>query len=391
MVPHGETLRILYCSDTYPPQVNGVSVVTALSVAGMQARGWECAVVAPLYPKPYGRAFASDARDLAGVREHLRLPSVPFPPYPEIRMVAPLYGSVSEVMRKFRPHVVHCQTEFLVGRLGQIAAHRQNIPLMSSYHTDFGRYTEAYGVRALRPVLTRYLARFHRRSRRVLTPSAPAKGDLARLGIDHVEVWGRGVDTAQFNPRMRSDALREQLGIGDEFVFLHVGRLAAEKNVDLILEAYKIFRTRRPDFPSVLIVAGDGPAADRLRQRAGEGVIFLGNLERHLVLPLLYASAEAFVYSSETETLGLVVLEAMASGVPVVATPAGGVADNLRDNVNGLAFAARDAVAMAEAMQRIAEDSSFRRCLARGARAWAEARSWSAELDRLDAIYREVI
>jgi glycosyltransferase involved in cell wall biosynthesis len=211
------------------------------------------------------------------------------------------------------------------------------------------------------------------------------------LGIDHVEVWGRGVDTTQFNPRMRSDALREQLGIGDEFVFLHVGRLAAEKNVDLILEAYKIFRARRPDFPSVLIVAGDGPAADRLRKSAGEGVIFLGHLERRLVLPLLYASAEAFVYSSETETLGLVVLEAMASGVPVVATPAGGVADNLRDNVNGLAFAARDAVAMAEAMQRIAEDSSLRRCLARGARDWAEARSWTAELDRLDAIYREVI
>jgi glycosyltransferase involved in cell wall biosynthesis len=391
MISQGETPRILYCSDTYPPQVNGVSVVTALSVAGMQERGWECAVVAPQYPKPYGKAFASDARDLSAVREHLRLPSVPFPPYPEIRLVAPLYGSVLEVMRRFRPHVVHCQTEFLVGRLGQIAAAREKIPLMSSYHTDFSRYTEAYGVRALRPMLRNYLARFHRRSRRVLTPSEPAKGDLAQLGIDHVEVWGRGVDTAQFNPRMRSEPLREQLGIGDEFVFLHVGRLATEKNVDLILKAYEILRARRPHMRSVLVIAGDGPAADDLRRRAGVGVVFLGNLERRLVLPLLYASAEAFVYSSETETLGLVVLEAMASGVPVIATPAGGVADNLRDMRNGLAFPPGDAVAMADAMEQIADDESLRACLARGARTWALERSWSAELDRLDEVYREVI
>lgn len=391
MISQGETPRILYCSDTYPPQVNGVSVVTALSVAGMQERGWECAVVAPQYPKPYGKAFASDARDLSAVREHLRLPSVPFPPYPEIRLVAPLYGSVVEVIRRFRPHVVHCQTEFLVGRLGQIAAWRERLPLMSSYHTDFSRYTEAYGVRALRPILSNYLARFHRRSRRVLTPSEPAKRDLAWLGIDHVEVWGRGVDTAQFNPRMRSEPLRAQLGIGDEFVFLHVGRLAAEKNVDLILKAYEIFRTRRPDLHTVLIIAGDGPAADGLHARAGSGVIFLGNLERRLVLPLLYASAEAFVYSSETETLGLVVLEAMASGVPVIATPAGGVADNLRDMRNGLAFPAGDPVAMADAMDHIVEDQNLRGRLARGAREWAEERSWSAELDRLDDIYREVV
>jgi phosphatidylinositol alpha 1,6-mannosyltransferase len=383
--------RILYCTDTYPPQVNGVSVVTALSVAGMQARGWECAVVAPGYPKPYGTAFASDARDLSAVREHLRLPSVAFPPYPEIRMVAPLYGRVTDVIRRFKPHVIHCQTEFLVGRLGQIAGRHYNVRLVSSYHTDFSRYAEAYGVRALRRMLTSYIARFHRRSLRVLTPSEPAKSDLARMGVSHVEVWGRGVDTRQFNPGMRSGALREQLGIGDELVFLHVGRLAPEKNVELVLDAYKIFRDRRPDLATVLIIAGDGPSADGLRERAGAGVTFLGNLERRLVLPPLYASAEAFVYSSETETLGLVVLEAMASGLPVIATPAGGVADNLRDRANGLAFPAGDAEAMSAAMEEVAEDESLRKYLAAGARAWAEAHSWGAELDRLDAIYKEVI
>jgi len=392
-VKPGEKPRILYCTDTYPPQVNGVSVVTAVSVGGIQERGWECAVVAPQYPKPYGKAFASDAPGLAAVLRHVRMPSVKFPPYPDIRLVAPLYGRVAAAVREFRPHIVHCQTEFLVGRLGQIAASRHGVPIVSSYHTDFSKYTASYGLPWLRPMVSRYIGRFHRRSRRVYTPSAPASMDLARLGVDQVEVWGRGVDVKQFSPEMWSGALRQQLGLDDELLFLHVGRLAPEKNVELVLDAYRLFSERTPEVRSKLVIAGDGPSADSLRARAGEGpgVEFLGNLERRLVLPLLYASAEAFVYASETETLGLVVLEAMASGLPVIATPAGGVADNLRHEQNGLAFPAGDVEAMASAMARMAKDEHLRRRLGRGAREWAESKSWSAELDRLDASYREVI
>ncbi len=385
--------RILYCTDTYPPQVNGVSVVTAVSVAGMQERGFECAVVSPQYPKPYGKAFASDAPDLSAVRLHVKLPSVTFPPYPDIRLAAPMYGTISSAMKAFQPDLVHCQTEFMVGRLAQIAAARQGIPMVSSYHTDFSRYTEAYGIPRLRGMVSRYIGRFHRRSVRVYTPSEPAKQDLAALGVHNVEVWGRGVDTKQFKPGVRTSAIREQLGVNDTFMLLHVGRLAAEKNVELVLEAFRIFREAHTGLAASLVIAGDGPSAISLRERTGSGagVRFLGNLERRLVLPLLYASADAFVYASETETLGLVVLEAMASGVPVVATPEGGVADNLRDGVNGLSFPKGDARAMAAAIARLALDASLRQRLSAGARAWAEARSWNAELDRLDASYRDVL
>jgi glycosyltransferase involved in cell wall biosynthesis len=120
-------------------------------------------------------------------------------------------------------------------------------------------------------------------------------------------------------------------------------------------------------------------------------VWFCGNLDRQTVLPALYASADAFVFTSETETLGLVVLEAMASGLPVIAAPAGGVADNLRDEQNGLAFPPGDVTAMALAMHRVATRPALRAKLAEGARAWAEARSLKVELDRLDASYREVL
>lgn len=387
------SLRVLYCTDTYPPQVNGVSVVTALTVAGMQARGWECAVISPRYPKPYGEAFQSDARDLSAVRLHEKIPAVPCPPYPDIRLAAPLFGRVLRAVRAFRPHLVHCQTEFMIGRLGQMAAAREGIPSVSSYHTDFSRYTESYGVGFLRGAVSDYIGRFHRRSGRVYTPSDPARDDLARLGVHEVEVWGRSVDVEQFSPNMWSGALRERLGVDDDFVFLHVGRLAAEKNVELVIDAFRLFREAHSGFRAALVIAGDGPSAPVLRARARGvgGVHFLGNLERRFILPLLYASADAFVYASETETLGLVVLEAMASGIPVIATPAGGVADNLRHEVNGLAFPARDARAMAGAMTRLIADPPLRRRLAEGARRWALSKSWEIELDRLDESYREVV
>lgn len=383
--------RVLYCTDTYPPQVNGVSVVTAISVAGMQSRGWECAVVSPRYPKPYGVAFASDAPGLSAVRLHEKLPSVQLPGYSDIRLAAPLYARVRAAVHDFKPDLVHCQTEFVIGRLGQVAAARAGIPTVSSYHTDFSRYTESYGVGALRALVSRYIARFHRRSRRVYTPSETARDDLARIGVSNVEVWGRGVDTEQFAPTKWSGALREELDANADFILLLVSRLAPEKNSGLILEAYRQFRAANPDVRATLVIAGDGPSAEALVQRAGEGVQFLGNLERRLILPLLYASADCFVYASETETLGLVVLEAMSSGLPVIAAPAGGVAVNLRHEHNGLAFPAGDAAAMAEAMGRMARELPLRMRLAKNARAWAEARSWRAELERLDASYHEVL
>ena len=387
----GETPRVLFCTDTYPPQVNGVSVVTAISVAGLQARDWTVGVVSPRYPKPYGEAFAADAPDLSAVHTHLKLPSVPLPPYPEVRFAAPLYRRVMRAARDLRPHLIHCETEFVIGRLGQRVARALRVPSVSSYHTDFSRYTESYGVGWLRPLVSGWLAGFHQRSARVYTPSDPARQELHRMGVGAVEVWGRGTDVEQFHPAKRSVALRRQLGVDETVVFLHVGRMAAEKNVPLLLDAFGLFRAARPDVRASLLIAGDGPELASLRRRASGEVRFLGNMHRRDALPAVYASADAFVFASTTETLGLVVLEAMASGLPVLATPAGGVADNLRHDVNGLAFAADDAADLARHMARIADDVSLRRRLSAGARAWAESRSWDAELDRLDASYREVI
>lgn len=381
--------RLLVCTDTYPPQVNGVSVVTALSVSGLRDRGWDVAIVAPRYPAPRTHAFPAES-DSQGDGGTTAIPSAPLPGYPDIRLALPAEGHIASIIRKFRPDIVHSPTEFVLGRIAQRQALAAGLPAVSSYHTDFSRYTEAYGVGWLRPSVSRYLAEFHRRSRRVYTPSHVAKTDLADIGVNSVEVWGRGVDTQLFAPHRRSDALRAAYGGRDTFVLLHVGRMAAEKGVDRIIAAYQLARQSLPPGAIHLVIAGSGPKEDALRESAREGVTFLGNLDRGDVLPRLYASADAFLFASLTETLGLVVLEAMSSGLPVIAVPAGGVADHLRDGINGVTCAPSDAADMASAIVRLALDRRYARRLSAGARETAEALDWSIELDNLDRSYREV-
>ena len=382
--------RVLYCTDTYPPQVNGVSVVTARTAAGLRARGWKVGVIAPRYPSrpPQGVKQFIDEFETTDI--HVEISSTAFPPYPDIRLAAPAYWRIARTMEEFQPDVVHCATEFMIGRLGQIAARRAGIALVSSYHTDFSRYAVAYGAPKLRTVVSNYIARFHGRVLRTYTPSRMARADLLALGVHDVEVWGRTIDARTFAPERRDPTFRHLNGWDRKFVLLHVGRLAAEKSVHTILEGFRIARGLLPAGSVHLVVAGGGPDEDALRRAASPDVTFLGVLDHKYALPQLYASADAFAFASLTETLGLVVLEAMASGLPVIATPAGGVADHLRDGENGLAFAAGNATEMAHAVVRLVMNSTLRDELARGARRTAAALDWEGELDRLDASYREV-
>lgn len=384
-------MRVLYCTDTYPPQINGVSIVTATSVAGLSRAGWACAVAAPRYPPALHRAWNPGLSGPEADCEVHGFPSVAAPFYPEIRLARPRVAGLARVIAAFQPDLVHCETEFGIGWAGKAAAERAGVPVVSSYHTDFGRYTEAYGARWLRGLVTRYISRFHRSSRRVYTPSSVAREDLLRLGLPEVEVWGRGVDTELFHPGRRSEALRAALGMGSRYTFLYVGRLAAEKRVAQVVDAFRMASAMLPQGVIHLVVAGTGPREAELRAAAPTGVTFLGLLDRRSRLPDLYANCDAFAFASVTETLGLVVLEAMASGLPVLAVPAGGVRDHLRDGRNGIACREGDVPGMALAMVRIATEWGLSRRLARGARHSVEALSWNREIERLDRSYREVL
>jgi glycosyltransferase involved in cell wall biosynthesis len=382
-------MRVLYCTDTYPPQVNGVSIVTAVSVGGLSRSGWTCAVAAPRYPSAM-QAASPEPAPAADCELH-GFPSVAAPFYPEIRLARPRVAELGRLISRFQPDLVHCETEFGIGWAGRAAAARAGVPVVSSYHTDFARYTEAYGARWLRGAVTRYIGRFHRSSRRVYTPSHAAREDLLRLGVRDVEVWGRGVDTELFHPGRRSEALRAALGMGSRYTFLYVGRLAAEKRAAQVIDAFRVASEMLPQGVIHLILAGTGPKEADLRAAAPPGVDFLGVLDRRSRLPDLYANCDAFVFASVTETLGLVVLEAMASGLPVIAVPAGGVRDHLRDGRNGVACRDGDVPGMALAMVRMATEWGLSRRLARGARQSVEALTWDREIERLDRSYREVL
>jgi glycosyltransferase involved in cell wall biosynthesis len=295
-------------------------------------------------------------------------------------------------MDRFRPHLVHCETEFTVGWAGQRAAKRAGIPVVSSYHTNFAQYAAAYGAGWLRAGVSRYLGRFHRRSRRVYTPSSESRKALLALGLSRVdvEVWGRGVDTSLFHPGRRSQDLRAAFGMGSRFTLLYVGRLAPEKRVDQVVDAFRLANEVLPKGVIHLVLAGTGPLEAELRRKAPAGVTFLGMLDRKSRLPDLYANCDAFLFASVTETLGLVVLEAMASGLPVIATPAGGVADHLRHGENGLSCPEGNVQWMAQAIVSLAGDYALSRRLSRGARRTAERLSWEREIERLDQSYREV-
>jgi phosphatidylinositol alpha 1,6-mannosyltransferase len=383
-------MRVLYCTDTYPPQLNGVSIVTALSVAGLTRLGWQCAVVAPRYPPGSETEAGSIPADWVDGAEVLSVPSMAMPGYPEVRLAVPRRAPVQALVEQFRPDLVHCQTEFCIGRMGQISAARAGLPMVSSYHTDFSQYTRSYGIGWLGGTVSSYLRRFHRRSRRVYTPSSISREQLLQLGVADVEVWGRAVDTELFHPGRRSQAMRAALGIGSRFTFLYVGRLAPEKGVEHVMESFRMASELLPKGVIHLILAGTGPREAALRAAAPPGVAFLGFLERRSRLPDLYANCDAFVFASVTETLGLVVLEAMASGLPVVAMPAGGVRDHLRDGHNGIACAENDVPAMARAMVRLAGDYGLSQRLSRGARRTAEGLDWAREVERLDQSYREI-
>lgn len=382
-------MKALYCTDTYPPQVNGVSVVTGLSVAGLVARDWDVHVIAPKYPAgPSDHVFGAVG---AGGESLTTIPSAPLPLYPDIRMALPNARLIARTIADFKPDIVHCATEFVIGRLGQRAARALGIPVVTSYHTDFGKYTEAYGVPWLRPSVSRYLFHFHGRALRTYTPGGPARDELVQHDVGDVEVWGRGVDTDLFHPDKRDASYRQALGVDDQFVFLHVGRLAAEKGAHLILEAYAKARALLPPGSTRLVIAGEGPARAELERHAGPGVQFLGYLQRATELPRLYASADAFLFASTTETLGLVVLESMSAGVPVIAAPEGGVRDHLRHEQNGLAYPAYDTDAMAQQMVRMATDHALRRRMQAESRRTGERLTWEMELDRLSESYLEVI
>ncbi len=282
-------MRILVATDAWHPQVNGV--VRTLTMMAEAAKALD-AEICFLTPQSF-RTFA-------------------MPSYRDLRLAMPRPAKIARLIEDARPDSVHIATEGPIGLLVRRYCRQRALPFTTSFHTRFPEYVRAR-VPVPEALIWRALRRFHSQSRAVMAATPALAGELRERGFRNVMLWPRGVDTKLFHPRPVDLCLPAP-------IFLCVGRVAVEKNLEAFLEL---------DLPGTKVIVGDGPARSRLEEQFPQA-IFLG--ARHgEALAEIYAAADVFVFPSKTDTFGLVLLEALASGLPVAAFPVKGPRDVIGD------------------------------------------------------------
>jgi glycosyltransferase involved in cell wall biosynthesis len=317
-------MRLTFVSETYPPEINGVALTVKSLAQQCQALGHRVSVVRP-------------KRDGIELPERTTIVDVcvragKLPKYPELRFGFPNYRLLQQHYLQFKPDAVYIATEGPLGWSASIAAKRLGIPVISGFHTRFDTYMGHYGLSWLKGLAFRYLRAFHRRSKLTIVPTDELRSELIEKGLHNVLHIPRGVDTARFDPIKRSSELRRTWGADDSTpVVIHVGRLAPEKNLSLLLSSFR--RCKQSSAAARLVMVGDGPLRERL-ERENPDVIFTGTLTGE-ALSQAYASADVFALSSLSETFGNVTLEAMASGLAIVAFDYGAARAHVIHGVHG--------------------------------------------------------
>ena len=394
-------LRIALFTDTWSPQVNGVSRTLERLVDHARRQGHEVVVVSPRpWAEDNGKRTARTPQGAAPDRSpgascpptaHLSVPGVPLFLYPELLVTWTPGRTVRQKLAAFDPQVVHCATESVLGWWGRRWALESDRPLVTSFHTNFPEYATGYGLGFARPLAWSLLRRFHAPAARTLCPSMATRADLRDRGFhDRVEVWSRGVDAEAFAPAYRSPKLREELAPGAETLLLYVGRLAPEKRLGLLMEGFARLRKGGHRGRVALVLVGDGPIRKELEARGEPDVHFAG-YRTGAALAAAYASGDVFAFPSDTETFGNVVVEAMASGLPVVGVNRGGVRDIIQEGETGFLVPPGDAAAFSDALAVLVRDSRMRSRMGSCARRDAESRSWPRILDGVIAQYREAL
>lgn len=360
-------LRVAMVTETFPPEVNGVARTVGLMVDGLRTRGHAVQLVRP---RQHGR----DAAAREGDFEELLRPGLPIPRYTQLKMGLPGARALLRAWRSRRPQVVHIATEGPLGWSALSAANKLGLPVVTDFHTNFHAYSRDYGIAWLKRPITSYLRRFHNRAGSTLVPTQELAAQLAGLGFERLRIVGRGVDPEVFSPARRSAELRAHWGASEDTpVALCVSRFAREKNFPLVIEAYRAMRRLRPD--TRLVLVGDGPLSGELR-RAGVGCVITGRLVNG-ALSAHYASADVFLFPSITETFGNVTLEAMASGLGVVAYDYAAARAHLEHDRSALLAPFDDRAAFIAQAERLAREPQLARRLGRAAREIAQNLTWT--------------
>lgn len=326
MPPARISLRIAVVTETYPPEVNGVALTLQRVVEGLRALQHDIQLIHPR------QAVGHQARRIDRLDEVL-VRGVPIPRYPEMQMGMPANRALVQLWSRQRPDLVYIATEGPLGWSALQIARKLKLPVCSDFRTNFHAYSRHYGIGWLYRPIMGYLRKFHNRTAFTMVPSESLRQQLRGQGFERLVLVPRGVDAEQFNPARRSEALRAQWGATpDSPVVLFVGRLAAEKNLDALVKAFVAMRARNA--ATRLVVVGEGPAAQQLTAAVPDA--HFAGTRRGEDLGAHYASSDIFVFPSMTETFGNVTLEAMASGLAVVAYDHASAGQMIRSGSNGL-------------------------------------------------------
>lgn len=364
-------MHIVFVTETWPPQVNGVALTVRALALGMAARGHRVEAVRP------GKNGTDGNVELLCAR------GAPVPHYPGLQVGMPRGGELRRRWRERRPDAVYIATEGPLGISAMRVANALRIPVVTGFHTRFHDYAAHYGVGLLAPLVRSRLLQFHRRAQMTLAPTRALVEELAEGGLQHVRKLRRGVDTDLFTPERREPALRKRWNAtGDAPVVLCVGRLAAEKSLGLALEAFRALQARTP--AARMVMVGDGPQRCALAE-AYPDVIFTGTKHGE-ELASHYASADVFLFPSLTETFGNVVLEAMASGLAVVAFDRAAAQEHIANGISGLVVPESDPRGFITSAYELGLDAGTRQMLGFNARIVAQQcapDAVTAEFDKL--------
>ncbi len=368
-------MRIALFTETFLPKVDGIVTRLCHTVEHLQRNGDQVLVISP-----DGGLTEYKGAKIYGVS------GFPLPLYPELKLALPR-PSIGVALEEFRPDLIHVVNPAVLGLGGLYYAKMLQIPLVASYHTHLPQYLQHYGLGMLEPVMWELIKASHNQAQLNLCTSTAMIEQLREHGILHLDLWQRGVDTETFHPSLVSQEMRSRLSQGhpESPILLYVGRLSAEKEIERIKPVLAAIPNAR------LALVGDGPHRTALEKHfAGTPTHFVGYLTGK-ELGAAFASSDAFVFPSRTETLGLVLLEAMAAGCPVVAARSGGIPDIVTDGVNGYLFNPADEQGAITATQRLLERQEERETLRQNARAEAERWGWAAATRQLQNYYRAVV
>ncbi len=320
-------LRIAIVTETWPPEINGVALSMMQLCQGLQRLGHKILLVRPVQ---------KEACTEFNPEQECLVMSQPIPKYPSVQFGWPQYLKVSKAFEQFAPDVVHIVTEGPLGLTALQAAKSKKIAVSSGFHSAFQDFSRFFDLAFLVKPIQRYLTWFHNSTDVTCVPSQYTEQALRGFGVTcPLVVVGRGVDTVRFSPKHRSQRLRQQWGVdADTRVMLYVGRLSPEKEVDVLIKSFHALQVQQ-GVNIKFVIVGDGPDRIRLsKMTTSKDVIFMGSLGGH-ELATAYASADVFTFASQADTFGNVVLEAIASGLPVIAYDYVCAHQHVKHNITG--------------------------------------------------------